>query len=755
MFLFCIAFCIPNYFLLFVAVFGIIKSSTVSSDTSRQAALLHQEMIALFERELVLEIILVVGQEMELRENAQYNLLMMEILHHIVKAQDPSAVAKCMIKSSSSASDTSTTAGATKNNPVASNRFSTSSSILASKLKQEQAQRRNMSTVRHGHFGGTWMRQQADGKRQFVGASAIVQNSVGSQLQRQVQARRRNRMAEPFIGSSKTLLAHTRLPMADCGPATKRANATLNKFCQRFMADCYGPFMKSLKNEFRRDSVRLEEGDKVVFFKLIWFFAQWWRVSSQSQGRAQNSNDNKEAIGRLIITMDVFTFNLVLNATDSFFQHKKHTRLAHAVALYCEMMHLLYEMYTSKDNTEHEMAIGLIDRLFYGQEALDRLPKLLSRWTPGTYTREYLCNLVEVAHMSVKLLEANHKMGAEHMKSIKSASTDKSISNKISKMMSVAAEFDIKTYLLRKVVSNQMITMYVHLLAQYKTNATLVNHRIIAMFLRLMRLEIALPEVADADIPLNPLGTKRVTIEPMLYNLQLIMVLEQVLNDLSIRREKSFEPLLQFSTNLMYNFWSAADANPMLYVECLFRHPVPHRFCESVTNMYVSDELRMLAEREILREDQFLLEADEGDAEIPGEDDDDDEELEFTGDNVQAGTDSSGEPLSSDDSPNVDDEEKRESEIKDSNREEPSAGYDAMDDRIDTERKRARNDDSEKLNKEPASKIPRTGRAVEDDDSDDDFEFGTSNEEIPFAGKQNQAKTKQKYAIEDEDSDDE
>lgn len=48
---------------------------------------LHQELVALFEREMVLDILLVIGQEMESRENMQYNLLVMEILHHLLKNQ--------------------------------------------------------------------------------------------------------------------------------------------------------------------------------------------------------------------------------------------------------------------------------------------------------------------------------------------------------------------------------------------------------------------------------------------------------------------------------------------------------------------------------------------------------------------------------------------------------------------------------------------------------------------------------------------
>lgn len=57
------------------------------AEKQRESAKLHQELISLFERELVLDIFLVLGQEMESRENVQYNLLLMEILHHLLKSQ--------------------------------------------------------------------------------------------------------------------------------------------------------------------------------------------------------------------------------------------------------------------------------------------------------------------------------------------------------------------------------------------------------------------------------------------------------------------------------------------------------------------------------------------------------------------------------------------------------------------------------------------------------------------------------------------
>lgn len=701
-------------------------------------------MISLFERELVLDILLVVGQEMELRENSQYNLLMMEILHHILKGQDPMAVAEGM---SSLASKGTTKAVSTSSVQTSSAANSSSSmSILGTKMKDEKAQRRTLATVRHGHFGGTWMQKQGE-KRQFVSATAAVHRGVvDSRSKHVVQAKRKNRMAEPFIGSGKTLSAHTRFPAVDSGPATKRAMETLNKFCQRFMLDCYGPFMKSLKNEFRRDSLRLEESDKVVFFRLIWFFSQWWRASSSTRPKTSIGKDGMEGVtGKLIITMDLFTFKLVVDATDSFYNHKKYTRLAQSVALYGEMMHLLHDMYTSKDKTEHEMAMGLIGRLFYGQESLDQVPKLISRWTPGNYTREYLCDLVEVVHVSLKLLEANTKNGIEFVQK-KGTSGNKDVSQKIAKMRTTAADFDIKSYLVRKIVSNQMITMYGHLLSQYKVNAPVVNHRIIAMFLRLMRVEVASPEVVDLDTPLNPLGTKRSTLEPMLYNLHMIMTMEQILNDTSIRGDKDFESLLQFSTSLMYKFWAAADANPMLYVECLFRHVSPNRFCESVTNMYVNDDLRMIAERAILLEEHLLLQEEYDDSKETrmnrrqDRDDADDEELEFTGDDVAASEapDPNGQTESPKEKGAKDESESEESgEDNESNASINAWREINAESSHDIGRKRGidhegsdqqqRESDVEEKEGLPARKVARHERLPkEGESSDDDVDFGAS-----------------------------
>jgi timeless len=271
----------------------------------------------------------------------------------------------------------------------------------------------------------------------------------------------------------------------------------------------------------------------------------------------------------------------------------------------------------------------LLNRLFYVGEPLDRLPKLLSRWTPGTNTREYLCDLCELCHVSLKLLEGSSKND-----SVDTQQKKISGNNNVEKMKLAAAEFDVMSYFCRKIVSNQLVNMYVHLLGQYRLNSVHVNHHIIAMFLRLSHTEIASPDIQDVDSPINMLGSRRVTYEPMLYNIHLFLVMEKILSDCVIRNDKDFASLVNFCSSHMYKFWSAAQANPMAYIECLFRHLAPHRFCESFTNLYVSEELRMVAERELLLEQQ-RHETDLGDSGNGDYEDEDDEEVEFTGEPVQ------------------------------------------------------------------------------------------------------------------------
>jgi len=634
-----------------------------STEKAQHAAQLHREFLVLLEEEMVFDVLTCVGQEVERRENSGYNLLLMEILSCLLRGQDPTDVALSTVEPAAPVFETKVIPSKKKSaKPSRTITTARASAVGTSSLKahlQSERQKLQLSaSSRHSHFGGTLRVSKGDGKQVYVSASDYLarksQTGSGGGASAVGQpVRRKNKMAEVFVGSGKASTLHSRpgasasLSREIAGPTSKRAKAALNSFCEKFVAQCYGPVMKSLKNEFRRDSNRLEDGDRTLFFRIVWFFHQWFRVSRRNALEKKKKGAEEESSAQnLIFTMDVFMFNLVLNSTDEFFEHKKPAELAQTVSLYTEMIHMLHAMYESKDSTEHMMALGLMDRIFYAGEPLDRLPRLLSRWTPGMFSREYLCDLIECSHVTWKLLDVNAKKCLESFPSDKLST--KRPKDAVERMNLTASEFDKETYFSRKFVSNQIVFMYTQLLSQYAVNAAEINRHIVAYLIRLCKIEIKNGDGDEMEfddaLGKNELAAKTSTMEPMLYNIGLLTVLDTILNDKAIRDKNDFEALLVFAASFMKRFARASEENPMLYVEALFKHPIPHRFCELSTNVYVNEELRMIAVRDLLLEDQQRFEQAEGNDDERNEeeehavayDDDEEDEIEFNDDAMAA-----------------------------------------------------------------------------------------------------------------------
>jgi hypothetical protein len=243
---------------------------------------------------------------------------------------------------------------------------------------------------------------------------------------------------------------------------------------------------------------------------------------------------------------------------------------------------------------------------------------------------------LQLSYTTLKLLDANAKSCQEFATSVEKKKEKKKGKNKeaqdtITKMKVAAADFDVNSYFARRLVSNHTVFMYTKLLSQYASNSAQTNHRILAFLLRLSKYQI---HVADPESQHHPLAARTVTFEPILYSVQTLVVMDRILNDHSIRKDKKFEPLLSYCASFVHRFAKATQANPLYFVEALFRHPIPHRFCDLSANLYVSEELRMLVERDLLLEEQRRLEASGGGGadEYSGDDDDNDdseEELEF------------------------------------------------------------------------------------------------------------------------------
>ena len=606
---------------------------------------LQEELIAMFHDELVLDIVLVLAQHLDDRSNedAHYNLLLMEIIHHLLKNQDPVLVAKYgMFPDDSKVTRTgefNIDPKKAKLQPVL--RSDGPSSLRSFLSKERQRLSSNaISTTRHSHFGGTIIVQGAGGKKEVL--SSVLQTGGEFSSKRSVVPKRCTKKTTPFISESRDHESMASTLVTNSNPTSKRTYQALHAFCSKFISQGYKPLMKSLKHEFRRDSVRLEVQDKPVFFRIVWFFSKWQRVTNMANKKSSlkknttvdadssDKSDESAQYEHLVITMDLFTFQLVLQACDTFIAHKKYHDLSQAVSLYLEMMHILLAMHNSLDEVENIMSIGIQYKLFYENEPLDRLPKLLREWQPGTHSREYLCDLVELCHLTLKLLELNCSVSKdsswakarEERRQKKKAKSEQADLDRVTLMKKEAAEFDFIGYL-GALATHKIVGMYTSLLSKYETNSPHINHHIVALFLRLCKFVVRTPDQSaqpseeeqvegssDPMIAFNKTCNRITTLEPMLYDIRLFIVLNEILNDNCIRGNPDFTSLRQFCGSLIRHFAEAAKLNPLLYIEILFKHSHPASFCERVVNSYVDDDLRMLVERELLRKE--LLGLDEG-----------------------------------------------------------------------------------------------------------------------------------------------
>lgn len=504
-----------------------------TAKTITEAARTHHELLKAFESELVLDILLFIGSNIQSKRMSHWNLLVMEILNFMIKDVDP---VRC--------------AEAHSDDPGA--KKSKTGGLLSQVRQKEKTKLAPHSTAsRHSRFGGT-----------LRGKNAAPPPSSS----KNEKHRRKNKQTATFTATSQ--------PVHVDGES---AFKVLHDFSKAFLERCYGPVMKSLKDEFRRDSGRLEASDKPAFFKIVTWFSTFQRSLTGT-------------VGKCIFTLDLFSFNLVTSSVDQYIQEKKATPLSDAVKLYKEMTAHLFLLASSKEETENLISQGLMQKIFYENEPRDKVLKLVHNWRAGVFSKAYLDDLVGLTHNTLKVLDYCKRLyepevdaWESNMKKVKMTVTDRH--------KEAAARYSLDWYI-GKIVSAGAIKVYTHLLRVYKDNCADANHHLVSFFTRLCKYKLDAAvvdlEAEEGSVPKDE--PDKVTLEPLLFNAELMVIYDRILSDPMSSSNDSFKPLTKLVTTLVRHFAVAADRNPLLYVEGLFC--VGNRFrkyCEMVTNVYLDE----------------------------------------------------------------------------------------------------------------------------------------------------------------------
>ncbi|POM77288.1 Timeless domain containing hypothetical protein, partial [Phytophthora palmivora] len=365
---------------------------------------LQEDLIHTLHEENVYEMILLFAQDIDSKENKEWNLLIMEMVDLTLDCSQPKAVVafvnakKQLTGETTKSSSTQTAMTMSVATRPGQNAAPAGGDLLAKLNSEKKVSALHQSgSRRHSNFGGV----------------------LTMAAKKPVSRRRGKKSAAPVTDIHEIFGGKGKVTEAD-----ERTMGVLQEICDSIIGNSYFQLTNSLKTEFRRGSNKLISTDRLQYFHLVWFLTTYHRLKVQAlkshykhQLKAvqkkttelQNALDfttppppapekptyDEKAV---LSTLDMFSFNFVLQSIENYATMKNYHGMTVSVQLLAEMMAYLAELTASDDPRFQRIADSLQHKIFYERDFLDRLPVLLKTWSPGLFPKAYVVDVVTLTH---------------------------------------------------------------------------------------------------------------------------------------------------------------------------------------------------------------------------------------------------------------------------------------------------------------------------------------------------------------------
>ena len=136
------------------------------------------------------------------------------------------------------------------------------------------------------------------------------------------------------------------------------------------------------------------------YFHFVWFLLTYQRERVHYITTEKAEKTSKQANEKAVLaTLDMFSFNFVLQSVENYESTKNHTGMCLAVKLLKEKMAYVSELLASQDLRLVHLAQSIQHKLFYERDFLDRLPLLIRSWT-SIHSVAYATDVVILTHAS-------------------------------------------------------------------------------------------------------------------------------------------------------------------------------------------------------------------------------------------------------------------------------------------------------------------------------------------------------------------
>lgn len=316
------------------------------------------------------------------------DVIVMEIIFHIVKRVDPSSlfVSEKQLNKAKGQE-------------------------LASEMRKEAAMLKSYNkntTTRHSRFGTMIWVKRADGKMVTVSGQEAL-----------LDAKTRERKMD----SSKTFRPPRRarkpeMEPKDLGPPVtldERARQQLRSFVHDFLDSGFNPLFLHVRQSIDREALHVLNQHKSQFFYLV-----AWFLEAERMRRKARREESKSASAP---AEDVNSFNLVaavlqqemfasMNRTlDRSYSDKDWQLLTSVMRCYTQIFLTVQEMSESPNEEDQEIAENTLSRLFYEETTHDLIANIARTYKDQGF--EYLDAATELVHTFLRILEGYSKQNVD------------------------------------------------------------------------------------------------------------------------------------------------------------------------------------------------------------------------------------------------------------------------------------------------------------------------------------------------------
>jgi hypothetical protein len=406
------------------------------TSSSSHLSHLQQDLIRTLHEENVYEMVLLFAQDIDSAENREWNLLIMEMLDLTLGCSTPKAVAAFLKQQLGGGTSQEPQQQPTQMQHQTQDQAQSSArpvshggSSLLSALSSEKKlakPRKPLGSQRHSNFGGMMKLVGSTGHSTVLTSfSKLGDDQVPQAVKKPVARKRGGRgSSQPSITQTMDVI-EIFAPKQSVTESDHVTMAILVELCDTVLDKSYFQLTNSLKGEFRRGSSKLVSTDRLQYFHLIWFITTYHRLKIQALKSIHRHNlkayeKEKQALmaaldfdtpppnepvmpdlneKAVLSTLDMFSFNFVLQSIETYATGKNYHGMTVSVKLLAEMMTYLSELANSDDVRFQRIADSLQHKIFYERDFLDRMPVLLKTWSPGTFSMDYVVDVITLTHV--------------------------------------------------------------------------------------------------------------------------------------------------------------------------------------------------------------------------------------------------------------------------------------------------------------------------------------------------------------------